>query len=65
MDGTIPMRQCTLCGKQMKFEGEAELAGTAVVRLMKSLPNQSINIFSCDCGRIESIEHERARSALS
>jgi hypothetical protein len=65
MDGMIPMRQCTLCGKHMKFEGEAELAGTAIVRFVEPMANQSINLFSCECGRIESVEQERVCSALS
>jgi hypothetical protein len=59
MDGMIPMRHCTLCGKHMTFEGAAELAGTAIVRLVDPIPNQVVNFFSCECGRIESIERER------
>lgn len=64
MDGTTPTRHCTLCSRHMKFEGEAELAGTAIVRFADPLPNQSINFFSCECGRIESVPQERVRSAF-
>jgi hypothetical protein len=59
MDVMIPIRQCTLCGKHMIFEGATELAGTAMVRLVDPMPNQVVNFFSCDCGRIESSEQER------
>jgi hypothetical protein len=59
MDGIIPMRHCTLCGKHMTFEGAAELAGTAIVRLVDPMPNQRVSFFSCECGRIESVEQER------
>jgi hypothetical protein len=60
MDSMIPMRHCTLCGKHMTFEGAAELAGTAIVRLVDPIPNQVVNFFSCECGgRIESIEQDR------
>ncbi|WP_157100372.1 hypothetical protein [Rhodoplanes sp. Z2-YC6860] len=63
MDGTAPTRHCTLCGRHMKFEGDAELAGTAIVRFADPVPNQVVNLFSCDCGRIESIEQEFVRSS--
>jgi hypothetical protein len=42
----------------MKFEEAAELAGTAVARLVDPLPNRWVNLFSCECGRIESDEQE-------
>ena len=53
------MRSCTLCGKHMTFEGAAELAGTAIVRLVDPMPNQVVTFFSCECGRIKSVEQER------
>jgi hypothetical protein len=40
----------------MKFEGAAELAGTGKASLFDPLPNHSVDLFSCECGRIESIE---------
>jgi hypothetical protein len=43
----------------MTFEGAAELAGTAIVRLVDPMPNQRVSFFSCECGRIESVEQER------
>ena len=52
MDGMIPMRDCKLCGKLMNFEGAAELAGTAIVRLVDPRPNQLISFFSCECGHM-------------
>jgi hypothetical protein len=57
--GMIPMRDCTLCGKDMTFEGAAELAGTAIVRLVNPMPNQVVTFFTCECGSIESVEQER------
>ena len=64
MGGMVPMRHCTLCGQHMIFEGATELAGTAIVRLVDPMPNQVVNFFSCDCGRIESIEQERCALLL-
>ena len=54
-----PMRHCTVCGKYMNFEGVAELAGTAIVRLVDPMPNQLVSFFSCECGRIESVDQDR------
>ena len=51
-----PIRGCTMCGRPMKFEGAAELAGTGKASLFDPLPNHSVDLFSCECGRIESIE---------
>ena len=65
MDGMIPMRHRTWCGKYMKFEGDAELAGTAIVRLVNPMPNQLVNLFSCECGHIESVEQERCSTPFS
>jgi hypothetical protein len=59
MDGMNPMRHCTACGKQMIFEGAAELAGTAIVRLIDPMPNQVVSFFHANAGGIESIEQDR------
>ena len=59
MGDMISMRRCTLCGKHMTFEGAAELAGTAIIRLVDPNPNQVVTFFTCECGRIESVEQER------
>jgi predicted nucleic-acid-binding Zn-ribbon protein len=52
------MRRCRWCGKHMTFEGAAELAGTAIVRLVDPKPNRLVTFFTCECGSIESFEQE-------
>jgi hypothetical protein len=65
MERENPMRQCTLCGRHMKFEGAAELAGTGKASLFDPLPNQSVDLFSCECGRIESIERNTVQHSTT
>src|SRR5258705_12696190 len=56
MERDGPLRQCSLCGKYMKFEGAVDLAGTGKASLSDPPPNLSVELFCCECGRIESCE---------